>query len=199
MKIKQISTFILSVASFVVLLWVFYLMYSIYQYSLVNDDITADAAIVLGAAVWQDQPSPVFEQRIKHSISLYNNGKVKYLIYTGGVGDNDNLAESMVAKMYAVNEGVPSEVIFRETSSTITLENLKGAKKIIGENAIHSVLIVSDPLHMFRAMTMAHNLGMTAYSSPTPSSQYKTWKSKSKFMISETYYYIGHILREWFS
>lgn len=198
MRIRTSLFLFVTAMMFMFAIWVMYLMVSIYQYSLDSDDVQADAAIVLGAAVWQDEPSPVFEARIKHGINLYQNEKVKYLIFTGGVGDDDNLAESLVARIYAVNAGVPNEVIFAESSSRITLENLSGAKKIMDEKGIKTVLIVSDPLHMKRSVTMAHDLGMLAYSSPTPNSRYKTWKSKSKLITSETYYYIGHMFRKLF-
>ena len=66
-----------------VILLVFYILYlahSIWSYSHVNEAITADVAIVLGAGVWGDQPSPVFEERINHGIWLYKNDYVEKII-----------------------------------------------------------------------------------------------------------------------
>lgn len=54
----------------------------IYSYSSVRSDGPADAAIVLGAAVWGTQVSPVFKERINHGIDLYQNRKVRKLIFT---------------------------------------------------------------------------------------------------------------------
>ncbi len=170
-------------------------MMSIYKYSFVTENVKADAAIVLGAAVWKNSPSPVFQERINHAINLYKNKKVDFLIFTGGMGDADDLAESEVAKAYAINNGVPEDVIFIETSSTITFENLKESKKIMSDMGIDSVLIVSDPVHMKRAMMMTNDLGIKAYSSPTPTSQYKSWHAKLKFLFSETYYYFGYFIK----
>ncbi len=173
-----------------------FLMISIYNYSLVTEDVKADAAIVLGAAVWGNAPSPVFKERIDHTINLYKNAKVDQLIFTGGVGENDELAESEVAKTYAINHNVPENVIFIETSSKFTFENLIESKKIMSDMGINSVLIVSDPLHMKRAMMMADDLGIKAYSSPTPTSRYKSWHAKLKFLFSETYYYFGYFIKK---
>ena len=50
------------------LVWLLALAIEIVAYSTVRDDGPADAAIVLGAAAWDGQPSPVFEERIKHAI-----------------------------------------------------------------------------------------------------------------------------------
>jgi uncharacterized SAM-binding protein YcdF (DUF218 family) len=44
---------------------------------------------------------------------------------------------------------------------------------------------------MKRAMLYASNLDMDAYSSPTPTSLYKSWKTKFPFLMREEYYYIG--------
>lgn len=41
------------------------------QFSSKNQLIKTDAAIVLGAAAWGDEPSPVFRERINHAIWLY--------------------------------------------------------------------------------------------------------------------------------
>jgi uncharacterized SAM-binding protein YcdF (DUF218 family) len=38
----------------------------------------------------------------------------------------------------------------------------------MSEQGFNTALIVSDPLHMKRAMLYVNNLGITAYSSPTP-------------------------------
>lgn len=53
---------------------------SITLYSKKSELIHADAAIVLGAAVWGKEPSPVFRERILHGIWLYDNGYVDFLI-----------------------------------------------------------------------------------------------------------------------
>ena len=44
---------------------------------------SGDVAIVLGAAVFTDKPSPVFAARIDHAVELYNSGRVKGVIFTG--------------------------------------------------------------------------------------------------------------------
>ena len=176
---------------------IIFIAISIYQYSLKTQDVKADAAIVLGAAVWKSNPSPIFKERINHAINLYNNKNVNFLIFTGGVGDGDELAESEVAKTYAIDNGVQENIIFIETSSKLTSENLIEAKKIMKDLEVNSVLLVSDPLHMKRAMAMAKGLEIDAYSSPTPTSRYKSWHSKLKFLLSETCYYFGYLAKKY--
>ena len=171
--------------------------FRIHSYASVFFDSPSDAAIILGAAIWKDKPSPVFKARIDHGINLHKQGKVKTLVFTGGVGTGEVYAESEVAKQYAMSQGIAAENILIETRSQITFENLTESKLLFDANNIDTVLLVSDPLHMKRAMTMAQDLNINAASSPTPMSLYKSWRTKSGFLAREVFYYIGYLLFGW--
>ena len=152
----------------------------------------ADAAIVLGAAVYGGEPSPVFRERINHSIWLYENGYVDKLIFTGGKGESEEFSESSIAKNYAIEHSIPEKDILIEEKSKITQENIFYEAEIVRENNFSKVIIVSDPLHMKRAMLMARDSGLVAYSSPTPTTRFRTIKSKSLFLGREVFFYIGY-------
>ena len=74
----------------------------IYTYGNNVVDVKGDAAIVLGAAVWGNEVSPVFRERINHAIDLYRAGKVRKIIFTGGQGNRDELTEAAEARQYAI-------------------------------------------------------------------------------------------------
>ena len=166
----------------------------IYRYSSTTDNSPSDAAIVLGAAVLDGRPSPVFEERIKHAINLYKEGRVRFIIFTGGVGKSDQQSESIIAADYAIENGVAANDTFCETSSKITFENLRGAKEIIEQQDLKRILVVSDPLHMRRSVMMAHDLGIDAYPSPTPTTRYIGFQSKIQFLLREVYFYGSYLI-----
>lgn len=168
---------------------------SIYQFSSHMSSKHADAAIVLGAAVWGDQPSPVYKGRIVHALWLYQSGFVHNIIFTGGVGENDLISEAEVGREYAIIAGVDRSDILVDSESSVTYENLKNAKELADERSFSSFLIVSDPLHMKRSMEIAYDLGLIAYPSPTPSTRYLTWRSMIPFLIRETYYLLSYQVR----
>ena len=169
---------------------------SIVQFSKLDEKTKCDTVIILGAATTNGEVSPVYRERIHHGIWLYENGYVDCLIMTGGVGNGNETSDAYVAKQYAISKGIPEEAIFIEEKSTITEENLKNAKAIMAENSLDTAIIVSDPLHMKRAMTMAKDYGISAYSSPTPTTMYKSNKTKIPFLAREVFFYIGYsILR----
>ncbi|HEY9800406.1 MAG TPA: YdcF family protein [Leptolyngbyaceae cyanobacterium] len=168
---------------------------SIYLYGNNIYNHKADAAIVLGAAVWGEKPSPVFRERINHAINLYKNGNVKKIIFTGGVGEINEPAEAVVGQRYAIAKGVKASDILIETQSRTTSQNLQNALEVVGTNQqLTKFLIVSDPLHLKRAVLMARNLGMDAYPSPTPTTRYRSFQSQMEFLARETYFYFVYLV-----
>lgn len=176
------------VASALLLLMALSTMAEIALYAARSSAGPADAAIVLGAAVYTDRPSPVFEERIRHGVDLYKAGRVRFLVMTGGLGDGDRLTEAEAARRWSLEQGVPSEAIVIEEASRTTQENLTFALPLLQQHGVKRVLIVSDPLHMRRATAIARWLGIEAEPSPTPTSRYVGWKSRGEFLMAEAYY-----------
>jgi uncharacterized SAM-binding protein YcdF (DUF218 family) len=172
-----------------------YVAGSIYFYAGNSETIPADAAIVLGAEAWGEQPSPVFRERINHAIKLYHGGFVLKIIFTGGQGDGDELAEAVVAQRYAVERDVPKVDVLTETESRTTEQNLYYANQVAADHHLTRFLIVSDPLHMKRAVLMAQDMGMDAYPSPTPTTMYQSRGTQLEFLARETYFYLTYLVR----
>ena len=189
-KSRSLITIALSILIIISIFAGIYL--GIWLYKDTDDTQQADVIIVLGAACFNDEPSPVFRERINHGIWLYENGYAPYLIFTGGKESRDQLSESQIAKNYATAKGIPEEVIFIEELSTITEENMQYAKAIMDEQGFEDALIVSDGLHMKRAMLMADDYGILAYPSPTPTTMYQTFGTQFPFMLRETFLYTGY-------
>ena len=177
------------------LLFLLVLASEIYSFSFESNNVRSDAAVVMGATVFRDRPSPVFRERINHAINLYRQGMVQYIIFTGGLAGNDELAESEAARQYAIGQGVPVEDILIETESDNSCLNLIEAKRIMEENGLDQALIVSDPLHMKRAMWLAESIGLQAHPSPTPTSRYQSLERKARFLVREVYSYGAYLLK----
>ena len=193
-KTRKKKLFYTILISFVLLIILFlaYTAIGIVDYGKTDEKVSSDVAIVLGAGTSDGEPSPVYRERLNHGIWLYENGYVDYLILTGGVGDGNENSDAFIAKQYVISAAVPEEVIFIEETSAITEENLQNAKAIMDEEAFDSAIIVSDPLHMKRAMLMAEDHGINAYSSPTPTTMYRSLKTQIPFLAREEFFYIGY-------
>ena len=155
-------------------------------------DSSADSAVVLGAAAWGNKPSPVYRERINEAISLYKQGRVQWIIFTGGTPRSGYPSEAEVGRQFSAAYGVPMTAMLVDIESRSTWGNLEHAKVLMGRAGIRSALLVSDPLHMLRAMAMATDLGLRAQPAPTLSSRFRSWTTWGKFLWRETWLYISY-------
>ena len=170
------------------LLWMGGVAISIVAGATANPGARADAAVVLGAAVWDGEPSPVFAERIHHALGLFERGQVRVLIFTGGIGEDDQLSEGAVARQYALARGVPAEAILVESESKTTRGNLAGAQSLMKQAGLSSAVIVSDPYHLRRAGMIADRLGMKHECSPTQTSRYSGFGAKTGLLLRESWF-----------
>lgn len=154
----------------------------------------ADAAIVLGAAVWAGTPSPVLRARLDHALLLFQNKQIQRIVVTGGVGRGDNMSEAEASAQYLVSKGVPADAILLEEQGRSTYESLKSATVLAQDANIRRVLLVSDPFHMLRSLKMAQDLGLEAYASPTLTSPISTRPLEEQFyMLREAIAYTAYL------
>lgn len=192
--VKKTLKILTAICLAIVLFFVF-ISAQIYFYDESSADHTADAGVVLGAAVWGERLSPVFQERVNHAINLYRAGRIKKIIFTGGQGNSDEETEAGAARRFAVANGVPETDILVEDKSTSTYENLEFTKPIVEKHAIKTVLLISDPLHLKRSVEIAESLKYKVFPSPTPTTRYQGFASRMKLLAHESYYYAGFLLR----
>lgn len=110
---------------------VFFIIYiagtavSIWRYGKIDEKQKADVAIVLGAATYGEKVSPVFEERLSHGIWLYENGYVKKLIVTGGVGAGNPHSDSYFLSWQEKSSSI-SDTSFGEFTYNSTLAETEG-------------------------------------------------------------------------
>ena len=122
----------------------------------------ADAAVVLGAAVWPEGPSPALQRRLRAVADVFDARRVQWVVTTGGLG-RFAPTEGDVSHDWLVAHGVPSERIVVENRSHTTWENLSLAADAMRVRRIRRVLIVSDGYHLARGVRMARELGFDAW------------------------------------
>lgn len=120
-------------------------IYDIWSFSTVDQKCRADVAVILGAAVYDDEPSPVYRERINHGITLYNEGYVDRIIVTGGAPEGSEVSEAEVAKLYLLEQGIPEAAVLTENTSTITQENLENSRVIMDENNYETAYEIRQP------------------------------------------------------
>jgi uncharacterized SAM-binding protein YcdF (DUF218 family) len=163
-------------------------------YSRRSDPGPADAAVVLGAAVLGRVPSPVFAERLRHAVELYKAGTVRKIVVSGGLAPGDALSEAVAGRDWIVAEGVPAADVLTEDQSHTTRQNIANVAPVLAANGLHHVLVVSDPLHMQRAMAMADGDHMDAAPSPTPTTRFQSFGTEAPMLMTETWSLIAYWL-----
>ncbi|PWW00666.1 vancomycin permeability regulator SanA [Paenibacillus cellulosilyticus] len=162
-KSKPLLTLLRIVVSIGVLgvIWCGYLLWLINSSTPPQSIPKSDAAIVLGAALWSDKPSPGLKERLDRAFLLYKEGKADKLILTGGYDHNGSkLTEAEGMRNYLVSLGVPKEKLLLEKKATSTYENMVFSKEIIDREKFQSILIVTHDYHTSRSKEIAKYVGI---------------------------------------
>ncbi|MEX0269778.1 YdcF family protein [Leptolyngbyaceae cyanobacterium UHCC 1019] len=136
---------------------------------------TADAIVVLGGATRPAfAPRPWVEvqeegDRVLYGAKLYREGKATRVILSGGriewFGKSNPESEDMATLMEPM--GVPRSAMLQDPTSLNTRENAVNVKKIMDENGIRRILLVTSAMHMPRSLRIFQKLGMDAIPAPT--------------------------------
>ncbi len=127
----------------------------------------AEAIIVLGAAQYDGEPSPVLARRLDHAAELYEDRIAPLIVVTGGRQPGDRFTEAEASANYLSAHGVPGGAIEREVQGESSWESLAAAARFLRERGITSVVRVSDPYHALRIGGVAPELGRDAVVSPS--------------------------------
>jgi len=149
-----------------------------------------DVALVLGAGAHDGVPSPVFAGRIDYAAELFHAGRVRTLLFTGGTGEGETVPDALAAKTHAMSKGVPADRIRIETVSRTTRQNLAEARRLLAqEPGAPTCLLVSDPLHLFRASRMMKDEGLAGIPAPARTTHIQGGWQKTRFLARELWFY----------
>ena len=129
----------------------------------------ADAILVLGRELEADRPTAVFRARLEQGEALWRAGWAPWLVVSGGMTGLAKRSEAEAGREYLVARGVPPPSIWVEDRSRFTLENLYNVRGALRERGLSRVILVSDPLHLARAATLARGLALEVACSAAPS------------------------------
>ena len=122
-----------------------------------------------------------FSNRIKATEDLYKNGKIDYIIASGG--DYTTLQEFGCDEPQAIRDslvtrGIPKDRIILDYDGTRTLNSIVKAKDVYGLNA---VTLISQKYHNERAIYLADKIGLNAIGYNSESSPIRRKRIKNLF------------------
>jgi len=125
-----------------------------------NEAESADLVLVLGRELVADRPTRVFEARLEYAAELWRAGLAPRILVSGGWTGTARRSEASAGRSFLERRGIPPEAIWIEERSRHTLENLFNVRDTMRERGWQRLLLVSDPLHLARAATLARGLGL---------------------------------------
>ena len=123
-----------------------------------------DYLIVLGAAVYGDQPSLTLIRRMEGAMDYLERHPNSVAIVSGGMGAGETVTEGQAMYDWMTAHGVDPARLIIEDKATSTEENLQNAFAIIrarGDEPQGKVAIVSSAYHLYRAKLFVQKLGVT--------------------------------------
>jgi vancomycin permeability regulator SanA len=147
-----------------------------------------DVGIVLGASLWEDEPSPGLKERLDKALADYKAGKFTFFLVTGGYDTpHSKYTEAEGMANYLEKQGISRDIIILENKATSTYENLKFSQALMMEKKLQSSLIITHDYHGNRAYEMAKSLNYTSPSlSIVKSEVLNSWYHTSREILSYT-------------
>ncbi len=132
---------------------------------------TSSAAVVLGAAQYNGEPSDALQGRLDQAAALYLDERVELVVVTGGGQADDITTEAKTGYDYLRDTAsIPDEDLRLEVDGKSTYMSLAAAARFLAEEDITDVVLVTDPYHAKRSQLIAEEVGLTASVSSTDSS-----------------------------
>lgn len=156
-------------------------------YDMVKDIPYNKVGLLLGTSpiTPQGEHNYYFDNRIKATAELYNNGKISHIIASGGdYSDRKNGYNELIAMRDSLMaHGIPDSIITLDYQGTRALNSIVKAKAVYG---LDSLTIISQKYHNERAVWLAEHYGLNAisYNAPTPDITNKRIKNISREFLA---------------
>ncbi|HSD63038.1 MAG TPA: YdcF family protein [Ignavibacteriaceae bacterium] len=126
--------------------------YDIEEYAYKNG---IDVGVVLGAAVWTNEPSPSLKSRVDKAFNLYKIGEIQKIQLTGGNAPGE-LSEAEMAFKYLKTKNIDTNDVWIEKNTTSTSEQIQFINfRLMVKPQIRSVIVISDSYHLPRVKQIA--------------------------------------------
>ena len=153
----------------------------------------ADVIVVLGAAQLDGKPGAALEARLIEAKRIYDLGYAPLIITVGAGAPGDRTTEAASGKYWLRMNGIPSKDIIAVEEGRDTLVSTKAFAAVMKKRFVSDVILVTDPYHCKRAVTMANDQGVLATCSPVETGPNTLANSGYRYLIREAGAYLAYI------
>ncbi len=153
----------------------------------------ADVIVVLGAAQLDGKPGAALEARLIEAKRIYDLGYAPLIITVGAGAPGDRTTEAASGKYWLRMNGIPAKDIIAIEEGRDTLVSTKAFAAVMKKRFVSDVILVTDPYHCKRAITMANDQGVLATCSPVETGPNTLANSGYRYLIREAGAYLAYI------
>ena len=153
----------------------------------------ADVIVVLGAAQLDGKPGAALEARLIEAKRIYDLGYAPLIITVGAGAPGDRTTEAASGKYWLRMNGIPSKDIIAVEEGRDTLVSTKAFAAVMKKRFVSDVILVTDPYHCKRAVTMANDQGVLATCSPVETGPNTLANSGYRYLIREAGAFLAYI------
>lgn len=153
----------------------------------------SDVIVVLGAAQFNGRPSSALRARLVEAKRVYDLGFAPMIITVGAGAPGDRTTEAASSKAWLLSHGIQASAVTAIPKGRDTLVSTQSYIAEMKRKGFHSVIIVTDPYHCLRAMTMAHDLGAKSSCSPVRTGANSLLHADLHYLIRETGAYLAYV------
>ena len=153
----------------------------------------ADVIVVLGTAQLNGKPGQALEARLVEAKRIFDLGYAPSIITVGAGAPGDRTTEAASGKYWLRTHGIPSRKISAIEEGRDTLVSTKAYAALMKKRYVSDVIIVTDPFHCVRAITMAKDQGVLGTCSPVQTGPNTLENSGYKYLLREAGAYLAYI------
>jgi SanA protein len=147
-----------------------------------GDVPAADAIVVPGARIHADgRPFDLLADRLATAHELFAAGKAPRLVLSGRGGGGIGVDEVAAMRRWLAARGVPAAAMVDDGDGLRTLDTMRNCRDAL---RLRSVIVVSNPFHVDRAVFLARSAGLDARGVAAPYrfeySAGTMWKNRSR-------------------
>ena len=154
---------------------------------------SADVIVVLGAAQLNGRPGEALEARLMEAKRIFDLGLAPTIITVGARAPGDRTTEAASGKKWLSSHDISPKKITAIEEGRDTLVSTKAYATFMKKRMVSDVIIVTDPFHCLRAMTMANDQGIVSTCSPVRTGPNTLSKSGYKYLLREAGAYLVYI------
>ena len=139
-----------------------YMISYVSDYILTEEDLenqNFDCVMILGAGLWDGDPSPMLQERLDFGLIAYETGCTEKMLMSGDHGRKE-YDEVNRMKDVAIENGVLADNVFMDHAGFSTYESMYRARDVF---QVEKMVIVTQKYHLYRAVYDARKLGIDAY------------------------------------